>query len=217
MTRRLESFVNALVAGRRPRRFTASDDEGRVMATAAALRAARDDVQSPDPAFVDDLARRMRRAAAESSLSPRGQARRRFLAASGIAAAAAVTGVAADRFLGGRQYREQETLTPGNGRWQVVAQVASIPASGIVRFSVSGVTGFVIRSAAGVTALSAVCTHMGCILDADPAGQRLRCPCHDTSFSTTGEAASDYPLSPLPRLLVRINGEHVEVMLPAPS
>src|SRR5512135_2955617 len=37
---------------------------------------------------------------------------------------------------------------------------------------------FVVRSAEGFMALSAVCTHLGCITQWNPAIQAIACPCH---------------------------------------
>ena len=53
--RRLSSFIDALVAGRRPRAFKADPDDLEVLSTAIELRAARPGDTTPDEQFVSDL------------------------------------------------------------------------------------------------------------------------------------------------------------------
>jgi hypothetical protein len=53
--RRLSAFVDALVAGRRPGRFSAGPDDVEVLRTAIALRAARPGDDKPDDEFVSGL------------------------------------------------------------------------------------------------------------------------------------------------------------------
>ena len=53
--RRLSSFIDALVAGRRPRAFKADPDDLEVLSTAIELRAARPGDATPDEKFVSDL------------------------------------------------------------------------------------------------------------------------------------------------------------------
>ncbi len=60
------------------------------------------------------------------------------------------------------------------------------------RFAVGSSTYFVkpslwlYRDDRGFFAISAVCTHLGCIVDRDQAG-RFSCPCHGSKFDTQGE------------------------------
>jgi cytochrome b6-f complex iron-sulfur subunit len=63
-----------------------------------------------------------------------------------------------------------------------------------------GVTPFyVVRlDATRVLALSAVCTHVRCILGYDPARRTLVCPCHDGRFDLSGNVLSGPPPKPLP-------------------
>jgi hypothetical protein len=53
--RRLSAFIDALVAGRRPRRFSAGPDDVEVLRTAITLRAARPGDAEPDEEFVSGL------------------------------------------------------------------------------------------------------------------------------------------------------------------
>jgi hypothetical protein len=53
--RKLAAYIDALVAGRRPRRFRADADEAAVVRTAIELRAARSSEAAPDEQFVSRL------------------------------------------------------------------------------------------------------------------------------------------------------------------
>ena len=53
--RRLSAFIDALVSGRRPGRFSAGPDDVEVLRTAIALRAARPGDAQPDAEFVSGL------------------------------------------------------------------------------------------------------------------------------------------------------------------
>lgn len=54
---------------------------------------------------------------------------------------------------------------------------------------------FIYRDYEGVRALSAVCTHLGCVLEAT--GEGLQCPCHGSRFNDKGRVLS----GPAPRSL----------------
>jgi Rieske Fe-S protein len=79
------------------------------------------------------------------------------------------------------------------------------------------VRGFVHRAAGKLEAVSGVCTHQGCKLWLDAPEQRLRCPCHSTSFSLEGaNVTHQLPIAPapLPKFQVReVNGV-IEIYAP---
>ena len=53
---------------------------------------------------------------------------------------------------------------------------------------------FVVRTEAGeLVGVSAVCTHLHCILGYDKAQGRLQCPCHEGSFDLSGNVLSGPP------------------------
>ncbi len=47
---------------------------------------------------------------------------------------------------------------------------------------------FIYRDRKGIKAVSAICTHLGCILQRSDTG--FRCPCHGSKFNNRGEAVS---------------------------
>jgi nitrite reductase/ring-hydroxylating ferredoxin subunit len=84
-------------------------------------------------------------------------------------------------------------------------------------FDLGSVNGFVHRADAKLEAVSGVCTHQGYKLWLDGAQNRLRCPCHSTSFSLEGETLThQLPAAPppLPNLAVRESGGVIEVFAP---
>ncbi len=76
-----------------------------------------------------------------------------------------------------------------------------------------GVTPFyVIRLDGGrVVALSAVCTHVRCILNFDRTRRGLVCPCHDGRFDLAGNVVSGPPPRPLPAYEVSVRAGEVFV------
>lgn len=86
------------------------------------------------------------------------------------------------------QEQKQVTLTPDD--------LAEGEAIQIVR---QGEPVIVIRTGADeFTTLSAVCTHLGCIVKWDAATRTLECPCHAARFDMAGNVLGGPPQSPLP-------------------
>ncbi|MCC6746124.1 MAG: Rieske 2Fe-2S domain-containing protein [Deltaproteobacteria bacterium] len=59
---------------------------------------------------------------------------------------------------------------------------------------------YVVRTDEGLYALSAVCTHLGCITRYDPAKRGISCPCHGSRFTEKGEVVGGPAPRPLHRL-----------------
>jgi len=232
--------VDALLEGARPAPGDVSAEDGPMARLAAELSAAGDPAAGdPDPAFVEQLRRRMRDAdqgiAAVSATPPPGRMRitRRDLLRVGLGAAAGLAAGAAGISI--LRPAERVPLV-GNGRplvregeWVAVATLADLPEGAAVRFSTAAFDGFVVNDAGTIRALSSVCTHMGCTLAYRPEWWDLRCPCHGASFNLSGELANGrdgwsaasgyagdaqaYPidLPPLVRPEVKVDGKTVLV------
>jgi cytochrome b6-f complex iron-sulfur subunit len=72
----------------------------------------------------------------------------------------------------------------------------------------------VVNDGGSIRALSATCTHMGCILRPNPAARRLDCPCHRTYFSWSGKVVfHQLKVAPanLPSLPSRVRDGQIEV------
>ncbi len=71
---------------------------------------------------------------------------------------------------------------------------------------------FVLRTdATNVVAMSAVCTHMRCILNYDRERKGLVCPCHDGRFDLNGNPLSGPPRRALPTYEVSVRAGEVFV------
>jgi cytochrome b6-f complex iron-sulfur subunit len=74
---------------------------------------------------------------------------------------------------------------------------------------------FIGRDEAGLFALSAICTHLGCTIARS--GEELACPCHGSRFAADGGNLAGPASHPLPYLALNLNDEGlVEVNLDQP-
>ena len=230
--RTVRRFVEGLLRGQPTGRARPNDFEARQMKTAIELRADRLSSDSPREEFVTDLHRRLASAMGEtpsanstSRWTPTGT-RRQVVIGTSIAAASAAAGIVVDRALLQGNDTPQPTpptqgvVEPNTGAWRPVGASVDVPDNGTLVFDLGTVRGFVHRVDARLEAVSGVCTHQGCRLWLDAPENRLRCPCHSTSFSLAGRPIThQLPIAPppLPRLQVReINGV-IEVFAPTES
>ncbi|WP_433727000.1 Rieske 2Fe-2S domain-containing protein [Nocardia sp. CA-129566] len=219
--RELRRYIDALLRGRKPKDFRPDPDEAAQLRVAIELRAAEHENETPRAEFVEELRQRLAAeldSPADQQVSPIGT-RRQVIAGTSIAAAAAAAGVVVDRALtrGPGNPPVASTLDPVQGTWLAVASSSDV-AEGMTRpFDVGTVTGFIRRVQGAIAAVSGVCTHQGCRLWFDNADDRLRCPCHSTSFTVTGQVLThQLPIAPapLPQLRVRENAGVIEVFAP---
>ncbi|HEY2705206.1 MAG TPA: Rieske (2Fe-2S) protein [Candidatus Dormibacteraeota bacterium] len=216
--RRVAAYVDALLRNRRPPRGRQDADDLEALAAAIELSAARPQAGLPDPRFVERLEARLREHAGGDVPAGGRLSRRGLLRAGGLAAAAAATGVVVDRLAVDHppgSPGEPEELAVDGGRWHAVVALDALPVGRAARFSTGRVEGVVVHRGGGdLLALSAVCTHLGCILQLDQNAGRLDCPCHRAAFGLGGEVLyheQPQPLRPLPRIPVRIRDGQVEV------
>lgn len=134
--------------------------------------------------LVDDL---------KQDASEQDLARRRFLALLGTGAlgvAALELGAASLRFIEPNVVFEEERRV-GVGRAQDIA-----PGTVLV---LSKQRIYVVRDTRGFYALSAVCTHLGCVTRYDKASAAISCPCHGSRYTLGGHVTA----GPAPRALAR--------------
>jgi cytochrome b6-f complex iron-sulfur subunit len=210
-------FVDDLLRGRRPRRFIADPEDVEALGAAAELASLRPGSDLPDADFVDKLGRKLA-SAMEPAQQPerRVVSRRALLQSAGLAAAAGVAGAVIDRTIVSQPSTSQATLTPQSGTWRQVAALTQIPDGQALRFSSGSIEGVLINDGGTMRALSAVCTHQGCVLRLDSNARRLRCPCHPTDFAFDGTVTMSYLATPparLPKLQVRVREGQVEVFV----
>jgi cytochrome b6-f complex iron-sulfur subunit len=226
--RALSRYIDDLLRGSRPKPFHPDDFEAAQIRTAIDLQAARLGGDAPRQEFLTDLRNRL--AAQNNSgkhLAPEPSATRRtVIVGTSAAAAAAVAAVSIDRALvdgdhgGDSDNVSSGQLTPDNGRWMRVAASAELTDGAVLPFDLGTVIGFVRRVDGKPEAVSGLCTHQGCRLWFDAPDDRLRCPCHSTSFSPAGRVLThQLPIAPkpLPTLMVREHDGAIEVFVPPRS
>ncbi len=210
---RIDRYLDALLAGERPSAADVGDhDEAEMARLAAEIAATADPAASaPDPAFVDQLRRRMRAAdegidavrvpppvrSGVGEVSRVRITRRQLLTGGLIGAAGLAAGAVGATMLrpvapggGPGIWDDGSDLVGSDGEWVAVATVAELPPGSAIRFSTAAFDGYVVNDGGQLRALSSVCTHMGCTLQFRPAFEDLRCPCHGASFDLAGELAN---------------------------
>jgi cytochrome b6-f complex iron-sulfur subunit len=215
---RVARFVDDLLHGRRPHRFEATQEEAEAMAAAASLSAARVGADVPDKAALDRIHQHIAEALDESAAVDRRLSRRAWLRTAGAAAAAVVIGVGLDEVVRSGQQSggagSTATLLPDNGTWRPVAAVTQIPAGHAMLVSTASLDAVIVNDGGTITAVSGVCTHLGCKLQPDDANRKLNCPCHQTAFSWSGKVLY-YRLEAvpanLPQIPSRVNNGQVEL------
>ena len=221
--RQADRQFDAVAEGRRLPEGRLDDPEDvDALRAAIELRGAVPAADLPSEAFVAGLRDRLAREAAPTV--PATVSRRSLLASAGAVAAGAVAagaaGVALDRAVlapgPARPARVAGQLDPADGEWTAVASDAELAGGATQRFDAGGVIGFVSATDAGVVAVSAACTHQGCILQQNLAAGRLDCPCHRTAFGVDGRLLFSQLATqpaPLTRLQTRRRDGNVEVLV----
>ncbi len=92
-----------------------------------------------------------------------------------------------------------------------VASTLDLPPGKGQVYSVNNRPVIVINTPEGIKALSAVCTHLGCIVYWDEQRGAIACPCHAAFFSTNGDVISGPPPDPLPVYPVQVVGDQIYV------
>ncbi len=226
----LEHFLEELQAGRvahPPEGLT--PEKARIYRMAALLRSAAPDEAAPRAEFAAELQAKLEQEVQQPprtrhlpflAQKPRERARvsRRAVLAGGAAAVAASLAVGA----GLEHVVEQaaNTGTPPASQWSTPIVPAGTASTWLfvttyaelgdkaVRFATDAIVGYVIRNdgdgkAAGnepVVAVSAACTHMGCIVQWQDSDHKFHCPCHGGLF--------------LPRLETKVEEGKVFVRVP---
>jgi cytochrome b6-f complex iron-sulfur subunit len=218
----LDQYVEDLLQDRKPERTSlGTEDALRARQVAAMLRAARPGTGLPSPDFLHRMQRSIqdwiKPEETTGAAASRGYTRRSLLlgGVGGIAAGVlAVLGVERVTRNESAPYTHPALVTDGKGSWQNVLALSDLPDGVPTRFTSGAVEGYVLRTGQGVRGLSAVCTHMGCLLNWSRFRTQFECPCHGATFDVNGKPSGDYApgvLRPLPPVLVRVQDGQVQV------
>jgi len=213
-----EAALDSVAAGRSPtsQASSLSEDERRMVQMAQLIRGSAEPDQAR--ASVTGPSAEQSRPGRPIPISRRAA----VLSGLGAMAAGVAAGVGLDRALNTEPGPERLTAGDGtpivgnDGHWAAVAAVADLPEGGVKSFNTGALAGFLIRRNGRLRAVSAACTHMGCLLNYDRTQDELVCPCHRAQFDLSGRMTV-YPgvwnakLPPLPKIKVRVNGPAIEV------
>jgi len=129
-----------------------------------------------------------------SRLEPPRVSRRSFLSLASLGSFFAAMGVA----LAGVLRLPRPTVLPGPVRRFKVGSAEDFPVGSETRLEKENV--FIFRDEQGIYAISAVCTHLGCIVAQSQQG--FACPCHGSKFDHKGNVVGGPAPRPLPWLEV---------------
>ena len=104
----------------------------------------------------------------------------------------------------------KQASAAGGGR-VAVAATEELPVGTGEVYSVYNKPVIVIHTADGYKALSATCTHLGCILFWNEQRAVIACPCHEAYFNTNGVVISGPPPSPLDEFRVQVEDGQIYV------
>lgn len=94
-----------------------------------------------------------------------------------------------------------------------VAREDEIPVWGAKKVVLSGSALILVRTPEKFKAFSAICTHLGCIVDWDGPKKEIVCPCHAGLFDLDGRVVSGPPPRPLPTYNVKVSDGRIFVEL----
>lgn len=106
----------------------------------------------------------------------------------------------------------REVLGGGEEKGATVVSLNEIPVNGYKVVRHLGKPYIVVRLPDQIHALSAVCTHLGCIVYYDKEINQLACPCHAGFFDLNGNVISGPPPSPLPKATVQVKGGNIVIV-----
>ncbi len=216
----LDRHVEDLLQDRRPPRTPlGSEDALLARQSAAMLRAARPGAGLPSRDFLRQaqvsINGWVRDRESQPAAEPRLSRRHLILSGLGGLAAGVVAALGIERLVRRPPPapRELPLVAANRGRWVQVMALTEAPVGKPVRFSAGALEGYLVREGAEVRALSAVCTHMGCLLNWSILRDQFECPCHGATFEKSGMPTGKYAsqLKRLPALQLRIEGGRVEI------
>jgi nitrite reductase/ring-hydroxylating ferredoxin subunit len=207
---RTHRLVEALIRGERPEEWSnPSELEAHILRVAGELNSLGA-APRPSPGFAQALAGELE---ALSEPGPkrmwRRLTRRGLLRGVASVAGLLVAGAAADRLVG-----RIGAADAGPG-WVAVARTTELLPGSALRFLAAGREGYLVNLDGAARAVSAICTHLPCIVQWNGAGRDFICPCHEAEFGADGQhrptPSYDRQLPPLPSFPVKQVGAMIYV------
>ena len=133
--------------------------------------------------------------------------RRKFLAGILGALGATIAGMTAFPVF---KYLSPQAKTGSGG--QVTIPKSQVGTGQAHFFQFHGHPAVVLQKSPGVyIALSAVCTHLGCIVQWVPNKDEFLCPCHGGRYTSDGKVIAGPPPKPLPSIPVALSGDNLMI------
>jgi len=85
----------------------------------------------------------------------------------------------------------------------------SIPDGGSKIGMLNNKPALVLRHNGELTALSAVCTHLGCVVAFNAGANTFQCPCHGGKYDRDGKVIAGPPPQPLQRLNIKVEDDKI--------
>jgi cytochrome b6-f complex iron-sulfur subunit len=128
-------------------------------------------------------------------------------------------------FLGlGAAFAGLKVLAPASGRdrelaWFPLIPEEEVPRSGVrkaeLTYAVAGkerkARVFIVSSTAGIAVLSAICSHLGCLVNYRKETREFVCPCHGGKYDMAGKNIAGPPPMPLTSYPVEVRNGMVMV------
>lgn len=143
-----------------------------------------------------------------SEISPKSRERRRFFLLTLVAGiAASISGISVWAII--------RYLSPGkgvDGEGKTSLKLSDVSMKKSFMFQHLGRPAILLQVQPGqYSALSAVCTHLGCIVKWVDDKQIFLCPCHGGQFTQKGEVLGGPPPKPLQNIPVNIIGDRIVI------
>jgi cytochrome b6-f complex iron-sulfur subunit len=105
----------------------------------------------------------------------------------------------------------EEVIGGGQAGGTTTVPLSEVPVGEAKTVRHQGKPFVIVRTAGGLFAINAICTHLACIVYWDPQLKQLACPCHAAFFDLSGNVISGPAPSPLPTATAKIAGDQIVV------
>ena len=124
----------------------------------------------------------------------------------GIAAWAALTAYTALAFLW-----PTKSSIGQEGSEGITIALSEVPIGDAKKISYQGKPAIIIHTQEGVFALSAICTHLGCLVNWHPGENQIECPCHAARFDLRGNVLGGPAPGPLESYKAEIISDQIKI------